>query len=191
MNIHMGSIKDNVNQFLNLYWICYTIACFMFVCLFFFFFFWAKRHILAARPGIELVPLALEGEILTTEPPGKSPILPCLYHYFHKSKICVYVNVKVNSHKLCSTPSQFQKVSFVTKLSCSLSISQKLHKSLQSKLWITTFLNWTYNVYHLWARILLGRMCRKAVIWNMSHNQETNDLQPESWLQNTTFSFGS
>ena len=29
------------------------------------------------------------------------------------------------------------KVSFVTKLSCSPSISQKLHKSLQSKLWIT------------------------------------------------------
>ena len=46
--------------------------CLFYVC--FFFFFFAMRHILAARPGIELVPLALEGEILTTEPPGKSLI---------------------------------------------------------------------------------------------------------------------
>ena len=31
------------------------------------------RGILAPRPGIEPAPPALEGEVLTTGPPGKSP----------------------------------------------------------------------------------------------------------------------
>ena len=39
-------------------------------------FFWFVGHeacgILAPQPGIEPGPLALEGEVLTTEPPGKS-----------------------------------------------------------------------------------------------------------------------
>ena len=44
--------------------------------LFFFFFFNVLAFlvlILAPQPGIILTPLALEGEILTTGPPGESP----------------------------------------------------------------------------------------------------------------------
>ena len=33
----------------------------------------ALRHVLAPLPGIESTPPALEGEVLTTGPPGKSP----------------------------------------------------------------------------------------------------------------------
>ena len=59
----------DVDQFfLSLYWICYTIAsvlCFAFL---------AARHvgIFALGPEIEPTPPALEGEVLTPGPPGKS-----------------------------------------------------------------------------------------------------------------------
>ena len=191
MNIHMGSIKDNVDQFLNLYWICYNTACCMFA--FFFFFFCYEAYLSCPTRDRTCTPCIGRWNLnhwTTREVPN-----------FYLFLITTFINLKsvFKTHKWMwrSTHIKFAlhllsfKVSFVTKLSCSPSISQKLHKSLQSKLWITTFLNWTYNVYHLWARILFGRMCRKAVIWNMSHNQEMNDLLPESWLQNTTFSFGS
>ena len=59
-----------VDHFLTFYWICYKIAsvlCFGFL---------ASRNvggILSPRPGIKPTPLALEGEVLTAGPPGKSP----------------------------------------------------------------------------------------------------------------------
>ena len=56
--------------FLNLYWICYNIAsvfCFRF-------FDREACGILAPQPGIEPAPPALEGEVSTTGPPGKSPL---------------------------------------------------------------------------------------------------------------------
>ena len=41
-----------------------------------FWFFGSKAcGILAPQPGIELVPSALKGDILTIGPPGKSPVL--------------------------------------------------------------------------------------------------------------------
>ena len=39
----------------------------------FWFFGREARGILAPRPGIEPVPTALEGEVLSSGPPGKSP----------------------------------------------------------------------------------------------------------------------
>ena len=38
----------------------------------FWFFGWEAYGIIDPWPGIELIPSALEGEVLTTEPPGKS-----------------------------------------------------------------------------------------------------------------------
>ena len=49
--------------------------CFCFT--FYFFFGWEACGILALQPGIEPAPPALEGEVLTTGPPGKS-----LYNFF-------------------------------------------------------------------------------------------------------------
>ena len=50
---------------------------FVTILLLFYVFFWFFGHeacgILAPRPGIEPAPPALEGEVLTTGPPGKSP----------------------------------------------------------------------------------------------------------------------
>ena len=44
-------------------------------CLMFFgFLAWEACGILAPQPGVESTPLALEGEVLTTRPPGKSPV---------------------------------------------------------------------------------------------------------------------
>ena len=53
----------------SFYWICYNIAS-----VFMLWFFGPKaRWILAPWPGIEPTPPASEGEVSTTEPPGKSP----------------------------------------------------------------------------------------------------------------------
>ena len=52
----------------NLYWICYNIASVLRVG----FFGHKVRGILAPQPGIEPTPSTLEGEGLTTGPPGKS-----------------------------------------------------------------------------------------------------------------------
>ena len=53
----------------SFYWICYNIAS-----VFMLWFFCPKAcWILAPWPGIEPTPPALEGEVSTTEPPGKSP----------------------------------------------------------------------------------------------------------------------
>ena len=61
----------DVDHFKSLYWICYNIA------LGFFFSFDPEAcGILAAWLGIELPPPALECEVLTTGPPGKSPSYP-------------------------------------------------------------------------------------------------------------------
>ena len=38
----------------------------------FWFFGWEAYEIIDPRPGIELIPSVLEGEVLTTGPPGKS-----------------------------------------------------------------------------------------------------------------------
>ena len=57
-----------MDHFQSLYWICYNIAsglCFGV-------FGHEACGILAPRPGIEPAPTALEGEVLTTGPPGKS-----------------------------------------------------------------------------------------------------------------------
>ena len=54
----------NVDHFKSLYWICYSIAT-----VFSFFFGHKARGILAPVP----VPSALEGKVLITGPPGKSP----------------------------------------------------------------------------------------------------------------------
>ena len=60
-----------MDHFKSLYWICYNIA---FVLCFGVFFFFGHNAcgILAPQPGIEPAPPALEGEVLTTGPPGKS-----------------------------------------------------------------------------------------------------------------------
>ena len=41
----------------------------------FWFFGYKACGILAPRPGIETAPPAFEGEVLTTGPPGKSPLI--------------------------------------------------------------------------------------------------------------------
>ena len=56
--------------FLHLYWICYNIVC----VLCFGFFGREACGILPPRGEIELTPTSLEGNILTTGPPGKSPL---------------------------------------------------------------------------------------------------------------------
>ena len=63
-------LKDffDVDDFLSLYCICYSIAS----VLHFGFFGHEACGILAPQPGIEPAPPALEGEVLTTGPPGKS-----------------------------------------------------------------------------------------------------------------------
>ena len=49
------------------YWICYIIACFMF------WYFGCKAYeVLASWPGFKLTSSALEGELVTAGPPGKS-----------------------------------------------------------------------------------------------------------------------
>ena len=58
----------DVDYFLSLYWICYNIPS----VLCFGFFGHKACGILAPRPGIEPTCPALEGEVLTTGPPGKS-----------------------------------------------------------------------------------------------------------------------
>ena len=51
----------------------FVTVLFLFLCFDFFFFFGHEAcRILAPRPGIEPTPPALEGEVLTTGPPGKS-----------------------------------------------------------------------------------------------------------------------
>ena len=54
-------------------WICYNIASVLCFVLFLFFGLEACV-ILALWPGVELAPLAVEGEVLTFGPPGKSPV---------------------------------------------------------------------------------------------------------------------
>ena len=59
---------DVEHFFKSLYWICYNIAsvlCFVFLP-------WGACGILAPWPGIKPAPPSLEGEVLTTGPPGKS-----------------------------------------------------------------------------------------------------------------------
>ena len=57
-----------MDHFKSLYWIYYNIVSIL--C---FGFFGHKAYgILAPQPGIEPTPPALEGEVLTPEPPGKS-----------------------------------------------------------------------------------------------------------------------
>ena len=58
-----------MDHFLSLYWICYNIAS----VLYFGFFGHEACGILASQPGIKPAPPALEGEVLTTGLPGKSP----------------------------------------------------------------------------------------------------------------------
>ena len=54
--------------FESLYWICYNIAFVIFI------FLGLKAcGVLSPQPGIEPTSPTLEGEVLTTEPPGKSP----------------------------------------------------------------------------------------------------------------------
>ena len=60
-----------MDHFKNIYWICYSIAF-----LFFFLMLWSFGHeacrTQAPWPGIETAPPAVEGEVLTPGPPGKS-----------------------------------------------------------------------------------------------------------------------
>ena len=54
---------------------------------FVFWFFGHEAHgILAPRPGIEPTPTALEGKVLTTGPPGKSPDTDPLMGPFHPQR---------------------------------------------------------------------------------------------------------
>ena len=61
--------------FLSLYLICYNIdSVFFFFNVFCLLFFGPEaRGIVAPRPGLKPTPSALEGEVPTTRPPGKSP----------------------------------------------------------------------------------------------------------------------
>ena len=59
-----------------LMWTIFKVFIDFVIILFLFMFWFLGSGILALRPGIEPAPLALEGEVLTTGPPGKS--LPTL-----------------------------------------------------------------------------------------------------------------
>jgi len=76
----------NVAHFESLYWICYNIACFVFgheAC-----------GVLAPWPEIEPTLPALEGEVLTTGPPGKSLSVPS-YIIYQGPTLCSMLKAQI------------------------------------------------------------------------------------------------
>ena len=60
--------------------------------------------ILAPRPEIEPTPRPLEGEVLTTGPPGKSLLIPVLRHLFMKIFLkpgYIDRNIVIQQYNLC------------------------------------------------------------------------------------------
>ena len=75
-----------VDHFNNLDWICYNIASVLWV---FLFHVQEACGILAPSPGIKPSPPALEGKVLTTGPPGRSPqVNSCCVTWSHLPMAC-------------------------------------------------------------------------------------------------------
>ena len=69
--------------------------CFMF---WFFFFGCEAYRILASWPGIEPAPPAWQGEVLTTEPPGKSQLDGLRWHHLNLSHLGLAINWLFSYH---------------------------------------------------------------------------------------------